>query len=396
MVRAILTLNAGSSSLKFALHVHQVDGSLAMQLDGQTADLYGSPRFEARDASGQAAPAHDVSGSDPLEWLLDWLRENGHAFDAVGHRVVHGGMHYAEAVRVDAAVLAALESLVALAPLHQPHNLAPIRRIAALHPALPQVACFDTAFHRSNSEMVQRYALPDELHQRGIRRYGFHGLSYAHIAAVLGRYDSRAAAGKCIVLHLGNGASLCALDGGVSIASSMGFSALDGVPMSTRCGALDPGALLHLMTAHGMDAAALERLLYRESGLLGISGVSGDMRVLGASSEPRAAFAIDVFVYRIVREIGSLVAALGGLDALVFTAGIGENAPDIRARVVQGLTWLDARLDPAANARHGPLITDVESSIAAWVIPTDEEGVIARQSFAVLDAGEAAINRREY
>ena len=413
MKRSILVLNAGSSSLKFAVHARQPDGRLAMQVDGQIADLYGTPRFEARDAGGAAlgeksprtaqthheqeqrtAQTHqeqpqsveELGGNDPLEWLLGWLGAHAHAYDAVGHRVVHGGMHYAEAVRVDAAVLAALESLVALAPLHQPHNLAPIQRLAALQPDLPQVACFDTAFHRTNSELVQRYALPDALHQRGIRRYGFHGLSYTYIAAALSKFDARAAAGKCIVLHLGNGASLCALDGGVSVASSMGFSALDGIPMSTRSGALDPGVLLHLMRTEGMDAAALEKLLYRESGLLGISGVSGDMRALSSSANPDAALAIDVFVYRIVREIGSLMAALGGLDALVFTAGIGENAANIRARVIDGLHWLGARIDPLANARHGPCITSVDSQIIAWVIPTDEEGIIARQTLAVLDA----------
>lgn len=388
MNRAILVVNAGSSSLKFALHVANADGTLTMQVDGQIADLHGTPSFEARDAGGSPMPARDLGDESPLEWLLGWLQEHGHLFDAVGHRVVHGGVHYAKALRVDAKVLGVLESLVPLAPLHQPHNLAPIRRLAALYPDLPQVVCFDTAFHRSNSDLVQRYALPDPLHQQGIRRYGFHGLSYAHIAAVLGDYDSRAATGKAIVLHLGNGASLCALEGGVSVAGSMGFSALDGIPMSTRCGALDPGVILHLISAHGMDAASLEKLLYRESGLLGISGVSGDMRALSASSEPRAAIAIEVFVYRTVREIGSLIAALGGLDAIVFTAGIGENAANVRARILDGLSWLGVRVDPAANARHGPRISTADSAIAAWVIPTDEEGVIARQTFALL--GHAA------
>jgi acetate kinase len=383
----VLVLNAGSSSLKFALY--QASGDTpTVRVRGAVSDIGRTPRFSARSSDGTAWPeialAVDSGQDAALDWLLDHLAQAGHGFDAVGHRVVHGGLRFAAPVRADAQTLAELEQLVPLAPLHQPHNLAAIREIARRHPELPQVACFDTAFHRSHSEVEQRYALPDALHQQGIRRYGFHGLSYQHIAAVLPQFDARAAAGKTVVLHLGNGASLCALAGGISVASSMGFSALDGIPMATRCGQIDPGVLLHLMAAHGMDGAALEELLYRRSGLLGISGLSGDMRVLLASDAPGARAAIEHFVHRIVREIGALAATLGGLDALVFTGGIGEHAAPIRAAVVERLGWLGARLDATANAANAARISRLESPIAALVIPTDEEQVIARQTLALL------------
>ncbi len=383
----VLVLNAGSSSLKFALY--QASGDTpTVRVRGAVSDIGRAPRFSARSSDGTAWPEKALaadSGQDAaLDWLLDHLAQAGDGFDAVGHRVVHGGLRFSAPVRVDAQVLAELEQLVPLAPLHQPHNLAAIREIARRHPELPQVACFDTAFHRSHGEVEQRYALPDALHQQGIRRYGFHGLSYNHIAAVLPQFDARAAAGKSVVLHLGNGASLCALEGGVSVASSMGFSALDGIPMATRCGQIDPGVLLHLMAAHAMDGAALEELLYRRSGLLGISGVSGDMRVLLASDAPGARIAIAHFVHRIVREIGALAATLGGLDAVVFTGGIGEHAAPVRAAVVERLGWLGARLDAPANAANAARISCEGSRIAALVIPTDEEQVIARQTRALL------------
>ncbi len=383
----VLVLNAGSSSLKFALY--QASGDTpTVRVRGAVSDIGRAPRFSARSSDGTAWPEKALaadSGQDAaLDWLLDHLAQAGDGFDAVGHRVVHGGLRFSAPVRVDAQVLAELEQLVPLAPLHQPHNLAAIREIARRHPELPQVACFDTAFHRSHGEVEQRYALPDALHQQGIRRYGFHGLSYQHIAAVLPQFDARAAAGKSVVLHLGNGASLCALEGGVSVASSMGFSALDGIPMATRCGQIDPGVLLHLMAAHAMDGAALEELLYRRSGLLGISGVSGDMRVLLASDAPGARIAIAHFVHRIVREIGALAATLGGLDAVVFTGGIGEHAAPVRAAVVERLGWLGARLDAPANAANAARISCEGSRIAALVIPTDEEQVIARQTRALL------------
>ncbi len=382
----VLVLNAGSSSLKFALY-DGARGTLAVRVRGSVSDIGGAPRFSGRSSDGSVLPELGLSEAgqaEALDWLLDHLARTGHGYDAVGHRVVHGGMDLAAPVRVDAQVLAALEALVPLAPLHQPHNLAAIREIALRHPELPQVACFDTAFHRSHAEVEQRYALPDALHRQGIRRYGFHGLSYEYISAMLPQVDARAAAGKTIVLHLGNGASLCALEAGRSVASSMGFSALDGIPMATRCGQVDPGVLLHLMAAHGMDAAALEELLYRRSGLLGISGVSSDMRVLLASDVPGARAAIEHFVHRIVREVGALAATLGGLDALVFTAGIGERAAPVRAAVVERLGWLGATLDPAANAANAVRISRHDSRIAVHVIATDEEQVIARETLALL------------
>lgn len=389
MASTILVLNAGSSSLKFARYV-AAGGEPCPAERGAIDIAAGMARLRVRDAQGAVLAERDLSrvaglGLDQaIDLLLAWLREQRLGYDAVGHRVVHGGLHYADPMRVDDEVLAVLQTLVPLAPLHQPYNLGAIRRLAEIDPKLPQVACFDTAFHRSNADLEQRFALPDELHRQGIRRYGFHGLSYAYIASVLSGYDVRAARGKTIVLHLGNGASLCAMAGSVGVASSMGFSALDGIPMATRTGALDPGVVLHLLSARGMDLAAVERLLYRESGLLGVSGISGDMRVLTASTEQRARLAIDLFVYRIVREIGSLTAALGGLDALVFTAGIGEHAANVRAGVLDALGWLGVRIDSSANDKHGPRISSVDSRVSAWVIATDEEVVIARQTLAVL------------
>jgi acetate kinase len=287
-------------------------------------------------------------------------------------------------VRVEAAVLAKLERLVPLAPLHQPHNLAPIRSLLERSPQLPQVACFDTAMHRSNPPVAQMFALPAELTEAGVRRYGFHGLSYEYIASVLPQFDANAARGRTVVLHLGNGASMCALHAGRSVASTMGFTAVDGLPMGTRCGAIDPGVLLYLMNERGMDARALEKLIYKQSGLLGVSGVSSDMRALLESAEPRAKLAVELFVYRIGRELGSLAAALGGLDALVFTAGIGERAVPIRERVCRQAAWLGVELDAQANAKHGPRISSASSRVAAWVIPTNEELMIARHTREVL------------
>jgi len=298
----------------------------------------------------------------------------------VGHRVVQGGLEYPAPVRVDATVLSVLERFVPLMPLHQPHNLAPIRLLLERVPELPQVACFDTSFHRSNPELAQMFALPAELHAAGVRRYGFHGLSYEYVASVLPRYAAAAATGRTIVLHLGNGASMCALQGGRSVASTMGFTGVEGLPMGTRSGTLDPGVMLYLMDQRGMDARAIERLIYTQSGLLGVSGVSGDMRTLLASDEPRARLAIDLFLYRIRRELGSLAAALGGLDALVFTGGIGEHAAPIRAGVCRDAGWLGVELDAEANLRDGPCISTPGSRVQAWVIPTNEELMIARHT----------------
>jgi len=389
---AVAVFNAGSSSIKFSLFL--ADGQeLAADLRGQIEGIHGASHFVARDRSGNLLAERRWAGTAldhaaALAHVMAFLdeRRDGARLVGVGHRVVHGGLAFAGPVRVDAAVLGELERLAPLAPLHQPHNLAPIRLLLAREPGVPQVACFDTAFHRGNPEVAQRYGLPDELHAAGIRRYGFHGLSYEYIAGVLPQVDARAAQGRTVVLHLGNGASMCALRGGASIASSMGFSTLDGLPMGTRCGAIDPGALLYLMDERGLDARALETLLYQRSGLLGMSGVAGDMRTLLASSAPGAAMALDVFVYRIGRELGSLAAALGGLDALVFTAGIGEHAPEIRRRVCVDAAWLGVVLDAAANERGGPRISSDSSAVSAWVLPTDEESMIARHVLHLLDA----------
>jgi acetate kinase len=293
-------------------------------------------------------------------------------------------MAYTRPVRVDAGVVQALQEFVPLAPLHQPHNLAPISTILEKLPELPQVACFDTSFHRSNPVLAQMYALPAELDAQGVRRYGFHGLSYEYIASMLPQVDARAAAGRTVVLHLGNGASMCALQDGRSVASTMGFTAVDGLPMGTRCGSLDPGVVLYLMDQRGMDVRAIEKLVYKQSGLLGISGISSDMRELLASSEPRAALAIDYYCYRIARELGSLAAALGGLDAVVFTAGIGEHAAAIRERVCRDAEWLGLRLDTGANAQGARRISAEGSRVAAYVLPTNEELMIARHTRALL------------
>jgi acetate kinase len=290
-------------------------------------------------------------------------------------------------VRLDFGVLQALEKFVPLAPLHQPHNLAPIRLLLQRAPELSQVACFDTSFHRSNPEIAQMFALPAELHAGGIRRYGFHGLSYEYVASVLPRIDAKAAAGRTVVLHLGNGSSMCAIQAGKSVASTMGFTAVEGLPMGTRSGSLDPGVILYLMDQRGMDARAIEKLIYNQSGLLGVSGISSDMRTLLASAEPRAKLAVDLYLYRIRRELGSLAAALGGIDAIVFTAGIGENAPLIRERVCRDAAWLGVELDATANASDGPRISTALSRVSAWVVPTNEELMIARHTQALLRTG---------
>jgi acetate kinase len=293
-------------------------------------------------------------------------------------------MEFSEPVKLDAGVVAKLEELIPLAPLHQPHNLAPIRLVAERLPQVPQVACFDTAFHRAQPELAQAFALPASITDRGVRRYGFHGLSYEYIASAFPKLDGAAAAGRVIVAHLGNGASLCAMKAGRSVATTMGFTAVDGLPMGTRCGAIDPGVILYLMDEMKMDARAIEKLIYQQSGLLGVSGVSSDMRALLESRDPRARLAVDLFVYRIGREIGSLAAALGGLDALVFTAGIGEHAAAIRERVCRDAAWLGVQLDEAANTGGGPRISAAASRVSAWVAPTNEELMIARHTQQLL------------
>jgi acetate kinase len=395
MADAILVLNSGSSSLKFSVFLQGEPPEPLLR--GQIEGLYTRPRFVARDKGSAVIgekewPAGTRLGHDgAIEFLFAWGRGGaleGHRIVAAGHRVVHGGPRFTQPVRINADVLAALDALVPLAPLHQPHNLAAIQAIVHRAPEVPQVACFDTAFHRTQPAVAQAFALPRRFADEGVLRYGFHGLSYEYIASVLPATDARAAAGRTVVAHLGNGASLCAMRAGRSVATTMSFTPADGLAMGTRCGALDPGVLLYLMDRHGMDARALEKLLYQESGLLGVSGISSDMRTLLASPEPRASEAVDLFVYRIGREVGSLAAALGGLDALVFTGGIGENAPAIRARVCENTRWLGVELDVAANDAGGPRISRPDSRVAAWVIPTNEELMIAQHARRLL-AGKA-------
>lgn len=387
MSNAILVVNAGSSSIKFSVFLEQGD-ALDLLLGGQIESLYTAPRFKAKDAAGavvgerQWAQGEALGHDGAITYLAGFLRERlgEHRLAAVGHRVVHGGLDYTAPVRLTAEIVGHLERFIPLAPLHQPHNLKPIRLLLANQPQLPQVACFDTAFHRGQPEVAQAFALPPAITERGVRRYGFHGLSYEYIASVLPQLDPQAATGRTVVLHLGNGASLCAIHASKSVASTMGFTAVDGLPMGTRSGNLDPGVVLYLMDELKMDARAIEKLLYQQSGLLGVSGVSSDMRTLLGSTEPKAQFAVELFVYRIVRELGSLAAALGGLDALVFTGGIGEHAAPIRERVCQAAAWLGVELDPTANAANGPRLSTAASRTAAWVIPTNEELMIARHT----------------
>ena len=383
----ILVLNAGSSSIKFALY--DADDEPRLRLKGQVEGIGVAARFVARDAHGNSLgeqrwmdgiqPDHELA----TEFLLHWLRaevSDGRLI-GVGHRVVHGGTRFSVPARIDSDVADYLSRLVPLAPLHQPHNLAPIRRIAQQAGAPPQVACFDTAFHRSNPPVAQTFGLPRALTAEGVRRYGFHGLSYEYIARVLPRHSDRAD-GRVVVAHLGNGASMAALVAGKGVASTMGFTAIDGLVMGTRTGALDPGVMLYLMDNKGMGAQELTRLLYKESGLLGVSGISQDMRTLLASDRPEAREAVDLFCYRIVRELGSLAAAAGGLDVLVFTGGIGEHAAEVRRRVCAQCAWLGIALDEDANARNAQRIG--RGATEVLVIPTNEEWMIADHTRSLL------------
>ncbi|CAD6560261.1 Acetate kinase [Paraburkholderia kirstenboschensis] len=389
----VMVINSGSSSIKF--HAFSVSGgALDPIAGGKLEELYTKPHFHAKRQNGEVIEdrgwlADESLGHDnAIAFLLDWLR--AHAGEekllAVGHRVVHGGDRYSAPVRIDAKVMGELEAFVPLAPLHQPHNLAAIRSTEARKPDVPQIACFDTAYHHTQPAVATRYALPPDITSQGVRRYGFHGLSYEFIASALPQYSQRAARGKTVVLHLGNGASMTALDGGRSIASTMGFTAVEGLVMGTRSGTLDPGVVLWMMQQAHMDTHAIETLLYKRSGLLGVSGISSDMRALLASDEAAAAEAVDLFCYRISRELGSLTAALGGLDAIVFTAGIGEFAAPVRERVCRAAAWLGVSLDADANAKRGPLISTAESAVEVWVIPTNEELMIARHTLDQLEA----------
>ena len=391
----LLVLNAGSSSIKFSVFDVRAGQAPRQSLEGQIEGLGRQARFVARQHDGTLLHEHrwpegsTVDHAQALACLNQWLapRLEGRPLLACGHRVVHGGLRHAAPVLIDDEVLRDLEQLCPLAPLHQPHNLAPIRTIREQLPDLPQVACFDTAFHHGQSEVVRQFALPRAITDSGVRRYGFHGLSYEYIASVLPSVHPRLAEGRVIVAHLGNGASLCALRGGRSVATTMGFSALDGLAMGTRCGALDAGVVFHLLRELKMTPEQAEHLLYNDSGLLCMSGVSNYMRELRArAAEPQVRLALDIYVHRIAREIGSLAAALGGFDALVFTAGIGENGVDTRAEVVAACGWLGMALDAGRNAAGGPCITQGDPALAAsaWVLPTDEEGMIARHTLAVL------------
>jgi acetate kinase len=391
MADVLLVVNAGSSSLKFSVFLDR-DPPQPL-LHGLIEELSARPRFQARDRSGvideKEWPAGALAGHDgAIAFLFEWARSSGalggHRVAAVGHRVVHGGVRFSRPELVTAATLEELTSLAPLAPLHQPHNVAAIQAVARMAPSLPQVACFDTAFHRGAPALAQAFALPRRFAEEGVRRYGFHGLSYEYISSRLPEVDRRAAEGRTVAAHLGNGASLCAMMAGRSVATTMSFTALDGLVMGTRGGSIDPGVLLYLIDRHGLTGPDLTRLLYEESGLLGVSGITSDMRELLASSDPRAAEAVDLFVYRIGRELGSMAAALGGLDALVFTGGIGENSPEIRARVCRDTNWLGLELDVAANEAGGPCISRPESRVTAWVIPTDEELMIALHTRSVL------------
>jgi acetate kinase len=387
----ILVVNAGSSSLKFQVFAVGAASDLECLVKGQMDGIGTRPRLRAEaadkklliDRSYTQNEVEDLPGA--IRMAGAWLRETQQVnLVAAGHRVVHGGPDYDRPVLVDEKVLTRLERFTSLAPLHQANNLAPIRELRALRPDLPQVACFDTAFHRGHGELADRFAVPEHLYREGVRRYGFHGLSYEYVAERLRQVAPDLANGRVIVAHLGSGASMCALAGGRSVESTMGFTALDGLPMGTRPGQIDPGVVLHLITDRGMTAAQVQDLLYHHCGLKGLSGISNDMRELEASAGPRAAFAIDYFVYRVGLHTGMLVAALGGLDAFVFTAGIGENSASMRARIAEKLAWLGADLDPAANATGKMLVSRQGSGLAMYVLPTNEEMMIARHTLALL------------
>ncbi|SOD26299.1 acetate kinase [Variovorax sp. YR752] len=398
MTDSLLTLNAGSSSIKVALFDAAGDGDASLpaarwsgQADGLGAGL--KARLRVRDAQGQtlhdaALDGAQASHQGALAALLEWHAQqaDGRRIAAVGHRIVHGGANFVAPVRIDASVLDALTKLEPLAPLHQPHNLAGVRAAMAAFEGVPQVACFDTAFHAVQPEVNRRFALPRALHDAGVRHYGFHGLSYESIVAQFAGIAPELAQRRVIVAHLGNGASMCGIAQGRSVATTMTFSPLDGLTMGTRCGHIDAAVVLYLMRSHGMSADRVEALLFRESGLLGISGVSSDMRVLEASAEPAAAEAIGHFAEQVVQHMGSLAAALRGVDAIVFTGGIGENAAPLRERILEDCEWLGVNVDAAANRSGAARLTTAESPVSAWVLRTDEEAVIARHTANVLRA----------
>jgi len=394
MAPLVLVLNAGSSSLKFGVYERPENASLALVAYGQVEGIGTRPRLSAKDEAGETlidqdlgADVRDANGA--FDELAAWLRSHfdREALAAVGHRVVHGGPKFDRPTLVTPEIVRELKELSPLAPLHQPFNLAAIDAVFDRLQGLPQVACFDTAFHRGHSAVAELIPLPPELRARGLQRYGFHGLSYEYIASVLPQVAAEIAAGRVLVAHLGSGASICALDDGRSVDSSLGFTGLDGLCMGSRPGTLDPGVVLYLFQELGLSAREVEDALYRKSGLLGISGISNDMRDLLGNDEPAARLAVDYFVYRAAKEIGALTAALGGLDGLVFTAGIGENSVEVRQRICEACSWLGVRLDSEANEANGPRITTGDSEVSAWVIPTNEELMIARHTVAQLESG---------
>jgi acetate kinase len=388
----VLVLNAGSSSLKFCVYQRPGAGrDWRLEAKGQIEGIGTAPRFVAKDGAGAALDERKLTGEvrdaeSALESLSQWLRARygGSRVVGVGHRVVHGGARHAAPVVVTPRVLEYLRALEPLAPLHQPHSLAAIEAVASRLPDVPQVACFDTSFHRGQSAVAELIPLPREIRDGGVQRYGFHGLSYEYIASVLPEVAPEIARGRVIVGHLGSGASLCAMKDRKSVDSSFGFTALDGLCMGTRPGSVDPGVILYLFQNLHLSADEVEEVLYKKSGLLGVSGVSNDMRVLLESREAAAKLAVDYFVYRAAKEIGALASVLGGVDGLVFTAGIGENSAEIRSRICEACAWLGVELDAEANARRGPLISTAKSRVSAWTIPTNEELMIARHTWSLL------------
>ena len=399
MSDSLLVINAGSSSIKFQLFAVAAGAQLALRLKGQIDGIGSQPRLSAKAAQGDVVAEKTwPSGEVPtlpaaLNMVIPFLREqiSGQLPLAVGHRVVHGGAEFSRPALITDGVLRRLERLAPLAPLHQLNNLAPIKAILKRHPELPQVACFDTAFHRGHPEIADRFAIPEELYNEGVRRYGFHGLSYEYVVDRLKKIAPAIAGGRLVIAHLGSGASMCAVASGRSIESTMGFTALDGLPMGTRPGQLDPGVVLYLFTEKRLGADAIQNLLYSECGLKGISGISNDVRTLLAHPSPRAKLALDYFTHRICLSAGMLVAALGGVDGFVFAGGIGENAPAVREAVLRRLAWLGADLDISANARGGPCISTPQSRVKCYVVQTNEELMIARHTLDVLSEHPSAL-----
>jgi len=392
-----LVLNAGSSSLKFCIFQRPLGEGWQLEARGQIEGIGTSPRLSVKDAHGESLVKENLDaavrdGRDAVEALGVWLRSKygGSRVLGVGHRVVHGGARFKGPTILDRRVLAELHELVPLAPLHQPYNLAAIEAVFERLPGVPQVACFDTSFHRGQSAVAELIPLPRDLREAGLQRYGFHGLSYEYIASVLPEVAPEIADGRVIVAHLGSGASLCALKDGKSVDSTLGFTALDGLCMGTRPGTLDPGVVLHLFQGLKLSATEVETLLYKKSGLLGISGISNDMRDLLGRSEPEACLAVDYFVYRAAKEIGALTAVLGGLDGLVFTAGIGENSAEIRQHICNASAWLGIEVDEEANSNREAKISTKQSRVSVWVIPTNEELMIARHTGSLLGLAKAA------